>query len=159
VKADDKLPTTMEQWMELALQEARKAAREGEVPVGAVAVSGSRMVARDHNRSIQLHDPSAHAEVLVLRQAGRLCSNYRLNDLELYVTIEPCAMCAGALTWARVKRLVFGTRDGKAGAVFSKASLLTPGLFNHDVEVVEGVLAEPSRQILQDFFARRRHSG
>ena len=133
-----------------------KAEQEGEVPIGAVAVAGERVIAKNHNRSIQLHDPTAHAELLVVRQAGHLLSNYRLNDVDIYVTIEPCAMCAGALLWARVRRLVFGARDSKTGAVFSKVSLLTEGLFNHDVEVIEGILAEPCRQMLQDFFADRR---
>ena len=142
--------------MTLALEEAQTAAREDEVPVGAVAVSAGELVARDHNRSIQLHDPTAHAELLVLRQAGQRLSNYRLNKVEIYVTLEPCAMCAGALVWARVDQLVFGARDEKAGAVFSKVSLLSEGLFNHDIEVVEGVLADPCREILQQFFSQRR---
>lgn len=149
----------MEEWMQLALEEAGRAEQEGEVPIGAVAVVGERVITKNHNRSIQLHDPTAHAELLVLRQAGHLLSNYRLNDLDIYVTIEPCAMCTGALLWARVRRLVFGARDSKSGAIFSKISLLTEGLFNHDVEVIEGMLAEPCRQMLQDFFADRRPSG
>ena len=146
----------MERWMQLALEEARKAAQEKEVPVGAVAVLEGELVAREHNRSIQLHDPTGHAEILVLREAGQKLSNYRLKDLEIYVTLEPCAMCAGALLWARIQQLVFGARDEKAGAVFSKASLLTEGQFNHTVQVVEGILAEPSSEILQEFFAARR---
>lgn len=146
----------MEQWMELALKEARKAAREGEVPIGAVAVLGEEVIAGDHNRSIQLNDPTAHAELLVLREAGRKMANYRLSDMDLYVTIEPCAMCAGALVWARIRRLIFGARDEKSGAVLSKVSLLEPDLFNHNVEVIEGILAEPARQMLQQFFFERR---
>ncbi len=146
----------MEQWMQLALEEALKAAQEEEVPVGAVAVLEGELVAREHNRSIQLHDPTGHAEILVLRQAGQKLSNYRLKNLEIYVTLEPCAMCAGALLWARIQQLVFGARDEKAGAVFSKASLLSEGRFNHTVQVVEGILAQPSREILQEFFADRR---
>ncbi len=146
----------MEQWMSLALEEAQTAAQEHEVPVGAVAISGGDLVAKDHNRSIQLHDPTAHAEQLVLRQAGKKLSNYRLNKLEVYVTLEPCAMCAGALAWARVKQLIFGARDKKAGAVCSKVSLLSEGLFNHHIQVVEGVLADPCREILQQFFSERR---
>jgi tRNA(adenine34) deaminase len=142
--------------MQLALEEAGKAAQEEEVPVGAVAVLEGELVARDHNRSIQLHDPTGHAEILVLRQAGQKLSNYRLKNLEIYVTLEPCAMCAGALLWARIQQLVFGARDEKAGAVFSKASLLSEGRFNHTVQVVEGILAQPSREILQEFFADRR---
>ena len=144
--------------MKLALEEAHKAAQEQEVPVGAVAVLDGELVAREHNRSIQLHDPTGHAEILVLREAGQKLSNYRLKTLEIYVTLEPCAMCAGALLWARIQRLVFGARDEKAGAVFSKASLLSEGRFNHTVQVVEGILAQPSRELLQEFFARRRVS-
>jgi tRNA(adenine34) deaminase len=148
----------MERWMKLALEEAHKAAQEQEVPVGAVAVLDGELVAQEHNRSIQLHDPTGHAEILVLRNAGQKLSNYRLKNLEIYVTLEPCAMCAGALLWARIQRLVFGARDEKAGAVFSKASLLSEGRFNHTVQVVEGILAQPSRELLQEFFARRRVS-
>ena len=142
--------------MKLALEEAHKAAQEQEVPVGAVAVLDGELVAQEHNRSIQLHDPTGHAEILVLRQAGQKLSNYRLKNLEIYVTLEPCAMCAGALLWARVQQLVFGARDEKAGAVFSKASLLSEGRFNHTIQVVEGILAQPSRELLQEFFAARR---
>ncbi len=142
--------------MQLALEEAHKAAQEEEVPVGAVAVLEGELVAREHNRSIQLHDPTGHAEILVLREAGQKLSNYRLKNLEIYVTLEPCAMCAGAMLWARIQQLVFGARDEKAGAVFSKASLLSEGRFNHTVQVVEGILAQPSREILQEFFAGRR---
>ena len=142
--------------MKLALEEAHKAAQEQEVPVGAVAVLEGELVAREHNRSIQLHDPTGHAEILVLREAGQKLSNYRLKNLEIYVTLEPCAMCAGALLWARIQQLVFGTRDEKAGAVFSKASLLSEGRFNHTVQVVEGILAQPSRELLQEFFTDRR---
>ena len=142
--------------MKLALEEAHKAAQEQEVPVGAVAVLDGELVAQEHNRSIQLHDPTGHAEILVLRQAGQKLSNYRLKNLEIYVTLEPCAMCAGALLWARVQQLVFAARDEKAGAVFSKASLLSEGRFNHTIQVVEGILAQPSREILQEFFADRR---
>ncbi len=144
--------------MKLALEEAHKAAQEQEVPVGAVAVLDGELVAQEHNRSIQLHDPTGHAEILVLREAGQKLSNYRLKNLEIYVTLEPCAMCAGALLWARIQRLVFGARDEKAGAVFSKASLLSEGRFNHTVQVVEDILAQPSRELLQEFFARRRVS-
>ena len=146
----------MERWMTLALEEAHKATQEQEVPVGAVAVLEGELVAREHNRSIQLHDPTGHAEILVLREAGQKLSNYRLKNLEIYVTLEPCAMCAGALLWARIQQLVFGARDEKAGAVFSKASLLSEGRFNHTVQVVEGILAQPSRELLQEFFADRR---
>ena len=143
-------------WMKLALEEAEQAAREGEVPVGAVVVREGRVLGREHNRSIQLNDPTAHAEVLALRAAGEQVGNYRLAKAEVYVTLEPCAMCAGALVWARVSRLVFGARDEKSGAVGSRTNVLLPGLFNHTVEVQQGVLAERSRELLQDFFEARR---
>lgn len=145
-----------EYWMSLALREAQKALQEGEVPIGAVAVFDGEMVAADHNRSIQLHDPTGHAEILVLRAAGVLKANYRLLGLELFVTLEPCAMCAGALLWARVGRLVYGATDKKSGAVESKVSLLASGLFNHSVSYRSGVLKKPCLGILQDFFSARR---
>jgi tRNA(adenine34) deaminase len=145
-----------EKWMAMAIEEAEAAFAEGEVPVGAVAVLGGRFLSRDHNRSVQLRDPTAHAEILALRAAGAEVGNYRLNDLELFVTVEPCAMCAGALIWARVGRLVFGTADEKGGAVRSKMEVLAPGLFNHTVEVAGGVLAEACREILRRFFEERR---
>lgn len=143
-------------WMRLALEEAAQAAREGEVPVGAIAVLDNEPVARDHNRSLQLCDPTAHAEILALREAGRALDNYRLTGVELYVTIEPCAMCAGALIWARLERLVYGARDEKAGAVCSRSKLLQPGRFNHDVQVTGGVLETRCRQIIQEFFRAKR---
>jgi tRNA(adenine34) deaminase len=145
--------------MELALEEARQAANEQEVPIGAVAVLNDRLLARDHNRCIQLNDATAHAEILVLRKAGKVLSNYRLKGLSLYVTLEPCAMCCGAIIWSRVSRLVYGAKDEKAGTVSSKASLLEPGLFNHTVEVIEGEMEQESRKILQSFFRERRNSG
>jgi tRNA(adenine34) deaminase len=146
----------MDKWMRIALEEAAQAGIEGEVPIGAVAVLDDRIIARDHNRSIQLHDATAHAEILVLREAGRILSNYRLNGLALYVTVEPCVMCCGALIWTRISRLVFGTRDEKAGAACSRVSLLEPGLFNHTLEVEEGEMAEECREILRAFFRERR---
>ncbi len=150
---------TDESRMRIAIEEAAMAAREGEVPVGAVAVLDGEVLARDHNRSIQLNDPCAHAEILVLRAAGQRLGNYRLAGVELCATIEPCAMCAGAALWARIRRLVFGARDAKGGSVVSKAQLFTPGLFNHSVEFDEGVLEEECRLLLQDFFAARRSGG
>jgi tRNA(adenine34) deaminase len=143
-------------WMRIALEEATQAEVEGEVPIGAVAVFEGKLLARDHNRSIQLSDPTAHAEILVLREAGKTLGNYRLKGLEIYVTVEPCAMCAGALVWARVKSVAFGVRDEKSGCVSSKSALLEPGLFNHTVEVTGGVLSDPCREILQKFFRQKR---
>lgn len=148
-----------DKWMSLALEEARRAAAEGEVPIGAVAVLDEVLLARGHNCNIRLNDPTAHAEILVLREAGRQVGNYRLPGVELFVTVEPCSMCAGALVWARVSRLVFGSRDEKAGAVVSKFELLAPGRLNHSVAVTEGVRAEECRRLLRDFFQARRASG
>ncbi len=142
--------------MRMALEEARVAAREGEVPVGAVTVLDGELVSRAHNQSIQLNDPTAHAEVLAIRQAGRRLSNYRLRGLHVYVTLEPCAMCAGSLIWARIDRLFFGARDEKAGAVVSVAELLRPGRFNHNVEFGEGILEAECREVIQVFFRTRR---
>ncbi len=142
--------------MKLALEEARLAAKAGEVPIGAAAVLNGELIARNHNRNIEMNDPTAHAEILVLREAGRLLGNYRLPGVEFYVTLEPCSMCAGALVWARVKRLIFGPRDEKAGAVFSRLEVLQPGRLNHTVSVTEGVLAAECRRLLQDFFQARR---
>lgn len=143
-------------WMSLAIEEASRAENEGEVPVGAVAVLEEQVVAREHNRSIQLNDPTAHAEILLLRKVGEIVQNYRLRGVQIYVTLEPCVMCAGALIWARVDRLVFGACDHKAGAVRSQARILEPGRFNHTVPVIEGILEPQCRQILQKFFRRRR---
>ena len=145
-----------ESWMELALAEASQAAVAEEVPVGAVAVLENRLIAADHNRSRELDDPTAHAEILVLRRAGRVLGNYRLNDLALYVTLEPCAMCAGGMIWARIENLVFGAWDPKAGAIVSKASLLEKGRFNHTVAWQGGVLEERCQSLLQNFFQQLR---
>ncbi len=142
--------------MRRALREAKRAWDEDEVPVGAVVVRESRVVTRAHNRPIHLSDPAAHAEILALRRAGQKLGNYRLNDCTLYVTIEPCAMCAGAIVQARLRRLVFGARDSKAGAAGSALKVLNHPKLNHRVEVVRGVLAEDCAAILRDFFRRRR---
>ncbi len=142
--------------MRLALREAQRAAREGEVPVGAVVVRGERVVARAHNRPIHLHDPSAHAEILALRRAARKLGNYRLTGCTLYATIEPCAMCAGAIVQARLRRVVYGARDPKAGANGSTLTVLNHPKLNHHVEVVAGVLAEDCAALLRHFFRRRR---
>ena len=143
-------------WMERALAMAAEAGRAGEVPVGAVAVYQDQWLASARNRSIELSDPTAHAEILLLREAGSLLGNYRLAGIEIFVTLEPCPMCAGALIWARVQRLIFAASDPKAGAVSSCAQLLDPGRFNHSVEVAGGILPEESTKLLQDFFRHRR---
>ncbi len=142
--------------MRRALAEARRAAREQEVPVGAVVVEGGRVVARAHNRPIGLRDPTAHAEVLALRRAARRLGNYRLTSSTLYVTIEPCAMCAGAIVQARLKRVVFGASDPKAGAAGSALAVLNHPKLNHRVKVLSGVLAGDGSSILRDFFRPRR---
>jgi tRNA(adenine34) deaminase len=143
-------------FMRIALEEAVRAGEEGEVPIGAVLVSEGRVLGRGRNRPIALCDPSAHAEILALREGAAGIGNYRLSDSTLYVTLEPCVMCAGAILQARVKRLVFGAEDPKGGAVSSLYALLEDGRLNHRVEVVSGVLREECREILQRFFRERR---
>lgn len=142
--------------MREALAEARLAESEGEVPVGAVLVCGGEIVARAHNRPIALADPTAHAEMLLLRAAGVAAQNYRFEDATVYVTLEPCVMCAGALVHARIKRLVFGARDLRFGGVRSKFALADSDLLNHQIEVEEGVLAVECTSLLQNFFRRKR---
>jgi len=142
--------------MRLALQEATRAGEEGEIPVGAVLVSDGQVIARGRNRPITLSDPTAHAEILALREGAAKVGNYRLPDCTLYVTIEPCAMCAGALLQARVRRLVFGVEDPKAGGVRSLYFLLEDERLNHRVEVSAGVLLQECREVLRRFFQERR---
>jgi tRNA(adenine34) deaminase len=142
--------------MREALQEAERAAEAGEVPVGAVVVMGSEIVGRGRNQPIGAGDPTAHAEVVALREAARTLGNYRLTGVRLYVTVEPCLMCVGAIVHARVGTLIFGAREPKAGAVVSAQQSLNHPALNHRVEVVEGVLAEESRDLLQRFFQARR---
>jgi tRNA(adenine34) deaminase len=145
-----------EQYMRDALQLAREAEAAGEVPIGAVLVAGGEILGRGRNAPIALADPTAHAEMLVLREAAAAARNYRLEDATLYVTLEPCAMCAGALVNARVGRLVFGARDLRFGGVRSKFRIADSELLNHRVEVVEGVLAVECLALLQQFFQQRR---
>ena len=143
-------------FMEAALEQARLAAERGEVPVGAVLVVGDRIVSRAGNRTIADCDPTAHAEMLALRAAAVEMGNHRLLHAALYVTIEPCAMCAGAIVQARIERLVYGADDPKGGAVRSCFSVLGHPKLNHRVEVTPGVLAEKAAALLKDFFAARR---
>ena len=143
-------------FMAIALEEARKGAEEGEVPVGAVAVVGARIVARAHNRPIALVDPSAHAEILALREAARVTHSHRLIDLTLYVTLEPCVMCVGAMVTARVARLVYGARDEKAGALGSLYDIGRDGMLNHRIEVTPGVMAPECAKLLHQFFRSAR---
>jgi len=144
------------QFMQEALGEARAAAAGGEVPIGAVLVHDGKILARSGNRTIRDNDPTAHAEMVVLREAAGLLGNYRLADTTLYVTIEPCSMCAGAIIQARVPRLVYGADDPKGGAVRSCFEILSHPRLNHQVEVTSGVLATDCATILQSFFAERR---
>jgi len=145
-----------ERFMRLALREAERAMQADEVPVGAVVVRAGRVVARAHNQPISLSDPTAHAEILALRRAAQKLGNYRLTDCSLYVTIEPCAMCAGAIVQARLERVTYGARDPKGGATGSALKVLNHPRLNHQVEVVNGVLAEDCACLLQRFFRRRR---
>jgi len=150
------VPGTDELWMEEALRCARRALEAGEVPVGAVVVCDGKIVGRGWNQNISHSDPTAHAEVMALREAGANLGNHRLGDCDLFATIEPCAMCAGAVVHARVRRLVYGADDPKAGAVHSVMQVLNhPGL-NHKLEVHEGILAGKCADLLQAFFRSRR---
>ena len=142
--------------MRSALAEAAKAAAAGEVPVGAVIVRGGKIVARGSNRPIRTSDPTAHAEIVALRKAAKKAGNYRLPDCNLYVTIEPCAMCLGAVVQARIRRLVFGAPDPKGGAVSSTMKFPFARL-NHRPEILGGVLAGESAQLLRDFFRAHRN--
>lgn len=144
------------QFMHEALAEARAAAAAGEVPIGAVLVQDGKILARSSNRTIRDCDPTAHAEIIALRQAARLLGNYRLAGTTLYVTIEPCSMCAGAMIQARVPRLVYGADDLKGGAVRTCFQILSDARLNHRVEVTSGVLAADCAAVIQAFFAERR---
>lgn len=143
-------------WMQMALGEARDAGAHGEVPIGAVMVTGDRDIARGANRTIRDCDPTAHAEIVALRAAAKSIGNYRLTAATLYVTVEPCAMCAGAIIQARIARVVFGADDAKGGAVRSCFRILDDPQLNHRVEFTPGVLAEESVALLRDFFGARR---
>ena len=145
-----------ERWMRHAMALAARAEGIGEIPVGAVLVLGEEIVAEGWNRSISEHDACAHAEVMALRAAGERLQNYRLLDTTLYVTLEPCCMCAGALIHSRVKRVVYGARDLKTGAAGSVFEILQDPRHNHRVELTSGVLAEACSAQLSDFFKRRR---
>jgi haloalkane dehalogenase/tRNA(adenine34) deaminase len=154
----DKQPLDDRRFMKVALGEAARAAERGEVPVGAVVVRDGRIVARGSNRPIASSDPTAHAEVVALRRAGRRTGNYRLGDCDLYVTVEPCAMCLGAAVQARVRRIVYGAPDAKAGAVVSVMEFPF-GKLNHRPEIAGGVMAGECALLLREFFRRRRARG
>lgn len=144
------------QYMHLAIVQAQAAALRGEVPVGALVVQEDRILAAAGNRTITDCDPTAHAEIVALREAARKAGNYRLTGVSIYVTVEPCAMCAGALVQARVARLVYGADEPKGGAIRTCLQVLNAPALNHRVEVVSGVLAAESVQLLQSFFSARR---
>lgn len=148
--------STDEKFMQAALALARQAEAAGEVPVGAVLVSGEDIIGRGRNAPIALNDPTAHAEVQAIREASVAQQNYRLIDTTLYVTLEPCPMCAGAMVHARVGRLVYGCADPRSGAAGSVFDLVSSGELNHRLEVTAGVLEEESREMLQSFFRQRR---
>jgi tRNA(adenine34) deaminase len=145
-----------ELWMEEALRCAQRALEAGEVPVGAIVTFENRIVGRGWNRNISDADPTAHAEIIALRDAGTTVGNHRLEGCELFATIEPCAMCAGALVHARIRRLVYGADDPKAGAVHSVMQVLNHPQLNHALEVRRGILAGRSAELLQTFFRNRR---
>jgi tRNA(adenine34) deaminase len=157
-KTNDQQPTTAadELWMQEAMRAAQRSLDAGEVPVGAVVVCGDKIVGRGWNRNVTDCDPTAHAEIVALREAGATLGNHRLGDCELFVTIEPCAMCAGAMVHARLRRLVYGADDPKAGAVHSVVEVLNHPRLNHQMEVRAGVLAGQCAELLQSFFRNRR---
>jgi tRNA(adenine34) deaminase len=145
-----------ELWMQEALRAAQRALDAGDVPVGAVVVHQGKIIGRGWNRNLSDSDPTAHAEVMALREAGTALGNHRLSDCELYASIEPCAMCAGALVHARIRRLIYGADDPKAGAVHSVLRVVNHPSLNHRLEVRGGVLAGSCAEILQEFFRSRR---
>ncbi len=142
--------------MQLALEQAKLAESLGEVPVGALVVKDGEIIAAAHNQPIGLHDPSAHAEIQAIRNAAKILGNYRLVDCTLYVTLEPCVMCTGAIQHARIAQLVYGAKDPKTGACGSVVNLMTEDKLNHHTAVIAGVLAEPCGEMLSQFFKRRR---
>ncbi|SJM95803.1 tRNA-specific adenosine deaminase [Crenothrix polyspora] len=149
-------PTSDEAWMRYALRLAQRAEQQGEVPVGAILVKDDKCIAEGWNASISQHDPSAHAEIIALREAGKKLANYRLVNTTLYVTLEPCVMCMGAISQARISRLVFGAADPKRGAVFSAIALADASFLNHRIAWQNGVLASECATLLKDFFRARR---
>lgn len=156
-----KRPTVLkedETWMQRALLQARLAEANGEVPIGAVLIRDGRVLAEAFNCPISTHDPTAHAEIVALREAGKLLRNYRLVGATLYVTLEPCVMCMGAILHARITRLVFGATDPQRGAVVSALPLIDANFPNHRVELAQGILAPECARILREFFRARRSS-
>lgn len=146
-----------EHFMRLALEQAQLAYQQGEVPVGAVVVKDNQVIASGYNQPITTHDPSAHAEVVAIRNAAKALNNYRLIGCTLYVTVEPCTMCTGLLIHSRIQRLVYGTTEPKAGAIHSALQLPQQNFYNHQLQVQGEILAENCSQIISGFFAMRRH--
>ena len=145
-----------EKWMALAIKQAVKADAEGEVPVGGVIVKDGQLITRAHNQPISTNDATAHAEIQLLRAAGKLQKNYRLINTTIYVTLEPCAMCLGAMMHARIKRIVYGASDPKTGVCGSHVDLSSESFFNHEMEISGGVLEKECKELLQSFFKSRR---
>jgi tRNA(adenine34) deaminase len=145
-----------EKWMSLALEQARKAEEEGEVPVGAILVKDGLLIAKAHNQPLLTNDPTAHAEIQLLRAAGKKLKNYRLTGTSLYVTLEPCTMCLGAIMHARIDRLVFSAYDPKTGVCGSSENLMDAKCFNHKIILVTGVMENESKKLLKNFFNLRR---
>ena len=145
-----------EKWMSLALEQAKKAEEYGDVPVGAILVKDGLLVAKAHNQPISTNDPTAHAEIQLIRKAGEKLKNYRLTGTSLYVTLEPCAMCLGAIMHARVEHIVFGAHDPKTGVCGSSENLMDAKCFNHNINLVSGVMENESKQLLKNFFISRR---
>jgi len=145
-----------ERWMSEALKLAQQAQDAGEVPVGAVIVKQNQIISSGYNHPIESHDPSAHAEMVALRNAGTHLNNYRLLDTTLYVTLEPCIMCAGAMIHARIKRLVYGARDPKTGSAGGRVDIFAGGLFNHEIEVTADILGDQCGDLLRNFFKQKR---
>lgn len=146
-------------WMTYALELAKRAAAVGEVPVGAVVILNGEVLGEGWNRPIGIHDPTAHAEILALRAAGKTLESYRLAGATLYVTLEPCLMCVGAMVHARIARMVFGAYDARSAKGSDARSLLRSGRHNHHIEVTEGVLGNESGELLRSFFKQRREAG
>lgn len=143
-------------YMNFALAEARQARDSDEVPIGAVVVLNDQIIGRGHNHPIGLNDPTAHAEIIALREAAKRIGNYRLMGANLYVTIEPCAMCAGAIVNSRIKRLIYGAKDMRSGAVDSVFNICTERSLNHQVEIISGISEVECRELMQSFFRDRR---
>ena len=152
-------PSLDEQYMRIAIDQARIAEENGDVPIGAVIVHNNTIIAKAYNQREQLQDPTAHAEIIALTQAAAAMENWHLNDCTIYVTLEPCCMCAGALVLARIERLVYGCDDPKTGAVKSLYNIVQDSRLNHRVEVTSGVLANECGELLTEFFKKRRPEG